>query len=127
MIWVMLGGGLGSALRYWLQINLPSKSGELPVPTLLANVIACFILGLLTVYLLKKPEQRTLQLMISTGFCGGLSTFSTLIQEFILFWWNDNLKFGVVYLFLSLASGLLMVTLGYLSGNFFLNQQHDIG
>ena len=127
MIWVIIGGGAGAAFRYWLQNFQQLKPGQFPLSTLLANLIAFFILGYLTVTLLRKPDSRTLSLLLTTGFCGGLSTFSTLMQEMLLLWWNGDFKFGVLYLFLSIATGLAALVFGYLIGNLFLNQQHGIG
>lgn len=127
MIWVIIGGGIGTAFRYWLQTLYTVKTGQLPWPTLIANLLACLTLGFLTVILLRKTDSRTLTLLISTGFCGGLSTFSTLMQEILLIWWNGDVKFGVIYLLLSIALGLSALAIGYLIGNLFLNQQHGIG
>lgn len=127
MIWVFIGGGVGAAVRYWLQTFHTLKSGQLPWPTLIANLLACLALGFLTVILLRKADSRTLTLLLSTGFCGGLSTFSTLIQEILLLWWNGDIRFGVIYLLLSITTGLSAVAIGYLLGNLFLNQQHGIG
>lgn len=127
MIWVIIGGGIGTAIRYWLQTHYSIKTGQLPWPTLIANLLACLALGFLTVILLRKSDSRTLTLFFSTGFCGGLSTFSTLMQEILLMWWNGDVKFGAIYLLLSITSGLSAVAIGYLLGNLFLNQQHGIG
>lgn len=127
MIWVFIGGGVGSLVRYGLQLVGGPKTGIFPFATLVANVVACLVLGFMTVILLQKPESRTLGLLLTTGFCGGLSTFSTLMQEFLLIWWNGDFKFGVLYLFLSITIGLAAVSIGFLMGNLFLNQQHGIG
>lgn len=80
---IFAGGGIGSVLRY--VIGLPFKMGNLslPIGTLLANISAAIIIAI-TFALANKSNisPRTL-LFLTTGLCGGLSTFSTFSWETI--------------------------------------------
>lgn len=80
---VFLGGGLGSVLRFligtFIQKNI---SSIIPWHTLAANVLAAAIVGFISGWILLKPGQYEQQrILLSVGFCGGLSTFSTFTLE----------------------------------------------
>ena len=80
---VALGGALGAMLRYGLSGWLHSATGWLfPIGTLAVNILGSFIIGLVLELsagrYLFSPEAR---LLLTTGFCGGLTTFSTFSYE----------------------------------------------
>ncbi len=65
-------GALGSLLRHLAGVALPAR-GALPWGVLLVNVAGSFLAGLAV----AGVDDAALQLAIVTGFCGGLTTFST--------------------------------------------------
>jgi CrcB protein len=77
---VFLGGGLGSVIRYFFSIIIPSAQGVFPWGTLLVNVLASFIIGIVAGSK-WMAVQETYRLLVAVGFCGGLSTFSTFALE----------------------------------------------
>lgn len=85
---LVLGASLGTLLRYQLGSWL-NYLGHWAWfwGTLTANTIACLVLGGLVGMGLQPtgshPQQQTLWLLLATGFCGGLSTFSTLMLELV--------------------------------------------
>ncbi len=80
---VTVGGGIGAVTRYALSSWVHSMVGlDFPWGTLLVNVLGSFIIGFVMVLSLDRgvvsPEVRVL---LTTGFCGGLTTFSTFSYE----------------------------------------------
>jgi fluoride exporter len=76
------GGAIGTAARYGTELAIPPKSGAYPLATFLVNVVGAVILGavaaLPTGWL---PAHELTRPAIGTGFCGGLTTFSTMSLE----------------------------------------------
>ena len=79
-----MGGALGCLLRWCLALFLNRYFPAIPPGTLAANLIGCYIIGMalafFTAYPAFAPEWR---LLITTGFCGGLTTFSTFSAEIV--------------------------------------------
>jgi fluoride exporter len=111
IIWVFIGGGLGSLLRYILLTRLTDRSFY--YGTFIANLVACIVLG----YLVHRLEDHSLdhryRLLLATGFCGGLSTFSTLIYELHQYTQRDQWSIGLAYVLASIVGGYLLYWLGY--------------
>src|SRR5258708_38838158 len=82
---VSVGGVLGCLLRWCLAIGLHRYFRTIPPGTLAANLIGCYIIGMaiaiFTMYPTFAPEWR---LFVTTGFCGGLTTFSTFSAEIVM-------------------------------------------
>lgn len=84
VIAISLGASLGALLRWWLGIRLNSHFPPVPPGTVIANLVGAYVIGLAiagfaTVAALA-PEWR---LFVITGFCGGLTTFSTFSAEIV--------------------------------------------
>jgi fluoride exporter len=81
---ICLGGSLGSLLRWWLGTMLNAHFPTLPPGTLTANLVGGYIIGLAVAFFATfsavAPEWR---LFVITGFCGGLTTFSTFSAEIV--------------------------------------------
>ena len=79
---VSVGGTLGSLLRWWLGMTFNALFPTMPPGTLTANLVGGYIIGFAMAYFgtytSLPPEWR---LFVMTGFCGGLTTFSTFSAE----------------------------------------------
>jgi fluoride exporter len=79
---ISAGGSLGSLLRWWLGMMLNAHFPTVPPGTLTANLVGGYIIGLAVAFFATytglAPEWR---LFVITGFCGGLTTFSTFSAE----------------------------------------------
>jgi CrcB protein len=81
---IFIGAGLGALLRWWLGLTLNSYFPNVPPGTLAAYLIGGYIIGIAVAFFASfsalAPEWR---LFIITGFCGGLTTFSTFSAEIV--------------------------------------------
>ena len=81
---ISLGASLGALLRWWLGLALNGLFPTVPPGTLAANLIGGYLVGLaiafFATYTALAPEWR---LLVITGFCGGLTTFSTFSAEIV--------------------------------------------
>jgi fluoride exporter len=119
MIWwrslvaVAVGGMLGCLLRWVLAILLNRYFPSVPPGTLAANLIGCYIIGvaiaLFTQYPGLAPEWR---LFITTGFCGGLTTFSTFSAEVVVLMQSGRNSAALMAIGTHLFGSLLMTFAG---------------
>ncbi|HYM26664.1 MAG TPA: fluoride efflux transporter CrcB [Steroidobacteraceae bacterium] len=84
IIAISVGGSLGALLRWWLGTTLNAHFPAIPPGTLAANLAGGYVVGLavafFATYPALAPEWR---LFVITGFCGGLTTFSTFSAEVV--------------------------------------------
>lgn len=117
---VFVGGGAGSLVRFFLQKGLAPYSGLLPAGTLAANVLSCLIVG----WMVAKSEhlilgQTVYKNLLITGFCGGFSTFSTLIRENWQMGSSGFTGLALAYDAISFALGLGSLVAGLWLGKLF--------
>ncbi len=117
-LYVFIGGGLGSLCRYGIAVGMSQFESKLPAATLIANILACLVLGCIAGIALKNTQNTTLLLLGGVGFCGGFSTFSTFSLENFQLWESGqynalifNILLSVVLCFASVIIGLRISTL----------------
>jgi CrcB protein len=83
---VFLGGGLGAAARYGMNVGVARVAGsEFPWHTLVVNITGCFIMGALTELMaLRLNVSNETRLFLTTGILGGYTTFSAFALDFAL-------------------------------------------
>jgi CrcB protein len=81
---ICVGASLGALLRWWLGSQLNALFPAIPPGTLVANLVGGYLVGLAIAFFATygaiPPEWR---LLVITGFCGGLTTFSTFSAEIV--------------------------------------------
>ena len=116
VIW--LGAGLGALLRWWLGLRLNSLLPAIPPGTLVANLVGGYIIGLaiaiFATFPSVAPEWR---LLVITGFCGGLTTFSTYSAEIVSLLQQGRLDWACAAAVVHLAGSLLMTFAGIATVN----------
>ncbi|MBS1748656.1 MAG: fluoride efflux transporter CrcB [Bacteroidetes bacterium] len=106
IIW--LGGGIGSVLRYLVQVGVNKMvTVAFPAGTFLVNISGCFIIGLLY-GLFNRHASLTSEwrLFLFTGLCGGYTTFSSFSYECISLFRQGNYMYFILYTVLSVVMGL---------------------
>ncbi len=112
---VGIGSFIGGAIRYIISTLMKSSCNTfLPWGTLTVNLLGCFIIGALYALFSKHTSTpNSLFLLLTTGFCGGFTTFSTFANEGLQMLQNSNIGGFITYILLSLIAGLALVALGY--------------
>lgn len=104
---IFLAGMLGGIVRFQISKWMPS-SPDFPWGTLLVNYLGIFCLVYLVKgYLVYKGSSKGLVLALGTGFCGGLTTFSSLLLDAVKLLDTGRYLSLVTYLILSIGGGLL--------------------
>jgi CrcB protein len=81
---VGIGAALGALLRWQLSERLNRLFPDIPPGTLAANIIGGYIVGLALAFFAQREDLPVeWRLLIVTGFCGGLTTFSTFSSEIV--------------------------------------------
>lgn len=103
---VFIGGFVGALARYGLVELFGSHDGSWPRPIFIANVAGCAILGFAIAHRGTGLEVT----LVGTGFCGALTTFSTLQLEIYVLLDAHSYFTAVSYLAASIFFGFLAVT-----------------
>lgn len=110
---VGMGGFLGSCLRYGITLFYRRFEINLPIGTLISNILAGlligFIIGMETQTGRLSPKTK---LFLTTGFLGGLSTFSTFSMETVELFSSGKYGLSFLNVLLNLSCSILGVLLG---------------
>ena len=105
---IFLSAILGGLVRYQISRWLPA-SPDFPWGTLFANYLGIFCLVYLVKgYLVYKGSGKGVILALGSGFCGGLTTFSSLMLDGVKLLDTGSYLSLVIYLVLSIGGGLLL-------------------
>jgi len=107
---VFVGGALGTLARAGLETLMAPDPGRWPWPTFAVNIVGAFLLGYFTTRLLERlPVSSYRRPLLGTGFCGGLTTFSTMQVETTGMIEHGHVGLAAGYTAASLAAGVVAV------------------
>jgi len=108
---VFLGGGLGSVVRHGVNVGIGRVfSGDFPLATLVINVTGSFVMGLIIAWLAFRatsPWSQHTRLLLTTGFLGGYTTFSTFSLDTAFLVERDAYGTAAMYVIGSVGLGIL--------------------
>jgi CrcB protein len=112
---VIGAGGVGAVLRYLATLLFPhdASSSRLPFGVLIVNVCGSFVAGLLLGLAVNSNLSAEWQLVLVTGFCGGLTTFSTLSVEAIQLVERGRWRTASASIAANLVLGVGLAALGF--------------
>jgi fluoride exporter len=116
-VWVMIGGAIGSAARFWGSVVIAQRFGEtFPWGTLIVNVIGCFVIGLFNT--LTGPDGRwflpiAARQFVMIGLCGGFTTFSAFSLQTLSLIQNGEWLHAGNNVLLSVLLCMIAVWLGH--------------
>ena len=109
VLYVFLGGGMGCVLRFLIgKLSLKYYAGSFPVGTLIANVLSCIIVAAIVYGFAIKSNmnQKAIYFLLITGFCGGLSTFSTFSFETFELLKQGHFYYAILNVLMSIGIGI---------------------
>lgn len=116
IIYIFIGGGIGSVLRYLGQLMVNERTSHCTFPfswgTFSVNMVGCLFIGLFYSLSERWHVSMELRLFLTVGICGGFTTFSTFSNDGL-----NLLKGGfygtfILYTLLSVGLGLVAVIAG---------------
>lgn len=113
---ISAGSALGALLRWGLGSRLNRIFPLVPPGTLIANLIGGYIVGIAIGYFAQAPEVAPeWRLLIITGFCGGLTTFSTFSAEVVSLLQQGRLAWAMGAVAIHVSGSLVMTLAGLLT------------
>lgn len=114
LIYIFLGGGAGSVLRYCAQIVLHERITPytFPYATFTVNLLGSFLIGLLYAFSARFNLPAEMRLLLTTGLCGGFTTFSTFSNDGLLLLRQGFYGQFTLYVLLSVALGIAATLAG---------------
>ena len=114
---VAIGSVIGGLLRWAIGLRLNSAPGTFQAGTLAVNLTAGFLVGLAAAHFLKSPLTLPMEwrLFVITGFCGGLSTFSTFSLDVVTLLGEGRLGLAFATIGMHVGGSLLMTFVGILT------------
>ncbi len=111
---VFIGGGTGSVARWALSMKLNPAHHAIPMGTLAANLIGAFIIGLGLAWFNRMTNIDPMwKLLLTTGFCGGLTTFSTFSAEVVFLLQEGRAGWALLNVAVNLLGSFAMTALAF--------------
>lgn len=120
LIYIFIGGGTGSVLRYCVQTALSERMlpHSFPWATFTVNLLGSFLIGLFYALSARFNLSAEARLLLTTGLCGGFTTFSTFSNDGLLMLRQGCYAPFLLYTLLSVAIGIAAVFAGGAVGRY---------
>ncbi|WP_373789996.1 fluoride efflux transporter CrcB, partial [Bacteroides heparinolyticus] len=111
LIYIFLGGGTGSVLRYSIQLALHERivPYSFPWATFAINVLGSFLIGLFYTLSARFNLSSETRILLTTGLCGGFTTFSTFSHDGLVLIRQGFYGMFLLYTLLSITLGICAV------------------
>ncbi len=110
---ISVGASTGAVLRWLLSNKLNPLLPGMPLGTLTVNLVGGYLIGIAVAHFANHPEiAPEWRLLITTGFLGGLTTFSAFSAEVILLIQAQKLGWALATMSAHVAGSLIMTALG---------------
>lgn len=116
---ISFGSVAGGLLRWFLSLKCNVIAFTIPLGTLLSNLIAGYIIGFAIAFFNHSNLPPEWRLLIVTGFCGGLSTFSSFSAEIVNLLQEGRIAWGIATIGIHVVGSVLMTFLGILTFQYF--------
>lgn len=106
---IFLGGGVGSALRYAVQMFMHERIApyHFPWSTLAVNIVGSFLIGLFYAASARFNLSAELRLLLTAGLCGGFTTFSTFSNDILEMMRQGHALLAMTYILVSVVFGVV--------------------
>jgi len=107
-------GGLGAVTRFTIDTQIKRVyKAAFPLTTLVINIIASFLAGMFAAMAATGTLAPDPKLILATGFCGGMSTFSTAINEIVTLLTKERYAVAAGYVACCIVVPVVCAMLGY--------------
>ena len=115
---VGLGSFVGGALRYLISTWMKNACSQgFLWGTLMVNLVGCFLIGVIFALFSRfSSTSHPWCLLLTTGLCGGFTTFSTFANESLQMLQNGQWGGFITYVSISVIAGISLTALGYWVG-----------
>lgn len=112
---VGIGSFLGGGLRYLISVFFNQKiNPDFPYATLSVNLLGCLLIGVFYGLFEKSLISNDWKLFLTTGLCGGFTTFSAFSNEALQLFKQGNITAMLIYILISIIIGIVLTYAGYL-------------
>ncbi len=114
---LLVGSGsfIGGAARYFVSTLMKDTGSGFPLGTLTVNLAGCFLIGMLYgLFARFSTTDSSWCLLLTTGLCGGFTTFSTFANESLKMLQSGNTWGFIGYVAVSVVVGVALTALGYM-------------
>ncbi|MFL0417307.1 CrcB family protein [uncultured Sphingomonas sp.] len=109
---MFIGGAVGAVIRELLMLSVPTAKDGFVWSIFVANIVAAFILGMVTALHSRKALGTDANLMLGTGLTGGMSTFSSLVYATFVLLAGSAVGAGLLYIGANLIVGFALALAG---------------